>query len=93
MPLVAYQQSQVALNGKAVKKLTRKSGGFPVVEAKKGKNTAVLTFGIPLWGQVVILGCWLSWLLLASFFLIKSLTLARNHVIFMFIKRQKTVGV
>ncbi|MDD6385668.1 hypothetical protein [Lactobacillus equicursoris] len=93
LPLVAYQQSQVALNGKTVKKLTRKSGGFPVVEAKKGKNTAVLTFVIPLWGQVVIWGCWLSWLLLASFFLIKSLTLARNHVIFMFIKRQKTVGV
>lgn len=61
LPLIMYKQSQLTLNGKVVSpKLS--DIGTPLVTAKKGKNTAVLQFIVPLWFRILMGITVTSWL-------------------------------
>ncbi|MGM9905556.1 hypothetical protein [Lactobacillus sp.] len=73
LPLVAYSQTELTLNGRKIHNLKRKSGGFPVVRARMGKNTVIMTFKQPLWCSLLINLCWFSWLLLLLLLFKKAL--------------------
>lgn len=63
LPVYIYKQSVLTVNNK---KVTPKLNeiGMPIVEAKKGKNTAVLSFKTPTWFTILLYVSILSWVVL-----------------------------
>lgn len=63
LPVYIYKQSILTVNNK---KVTPKLNeiGMPIVEAKKGKNTAILSFKTPMWFTILLYISILSWVLL-----------------------------
>lgn len=63
LPVYIYKQSGLMVNNK---KVTPKLNeiGMPIVEAKKGKNTAVLSFKTPTWFTILLYVSILSWVVL-----------------------------
>lgn len=82
LPLVAYSQTDLTLNGHKIHNLKRKSGGFPVVRAKKCKNTVIMAFKQPLWCSLLVNLCWFSWLLLLLLLFKKALDPKANSCYF-----------
>lgn len=60
LPIIAYAQSRVTVNGK---NFTGKKSeiGNPIVSQKKGKNVATMQFISPLWFKVLNTICLLIW--------------------------------
>lgn len=63
LPVYIYKQSILTVNNK---KVTPKLNeiGMPIVEAKKGKNTAILSFKTPMWFTILLYVSILSWVVL-----------------------------
>lgn len=63
LPVYIYKQSVLTVNNK---KVTPKLNeiGMPIVEAKKGKNTAILSFKTPTWFTILLYVSILSWVVL-----------------------------
>lgn len=63
LPIVMYKQSKLILNGKDVSNTKKNMISNPYVQAKKGKNVAVLSFTIPFYFWILLAISFLSWLL------------------------------
>lgn len=67
LPLIVYKNSQLTVNGKVFshKKSRLSKIGAPSVEAKPGKNTAVLKYRVPASFKVMSLAAVIGWLVVA----------------------------
>ena len=63
LPIVFYRQSVLVVNGKKISPKCNEIG-MPIVQAKKGKNTAILSFKTPIWFTILLYISILSWVLL-----------------------------
>lgn len=63
LPIVFYRQSVLVVNGKKVSPKCNEIG-MPIVQAKKGKNTAILSFKTPIWFTILLYVSILSWVVL-----------------------------
>lgn len=63
LPIFIYKQSELSLNNKVIKPKVNEIG-MPQVQSRKGKNTAILSFKIPIWFIILLYISILSWVLL-----------------------------
>lgn len=63
LPIVFYRQSELVVNGEKVSPKCNEIG-MPIVQAKKGKNAAILSFKIPIWFTILLYISIFSWVLL-----------------------------
>lgn len=66
LPLIMYKQSRLTVNNKVV---SPKLGyiGTPIISQKKGENTAILQFIVPIWFRILFMLAILSWLVLIGY--------------------------
>ncbi|MFR0771658.1 MAG: hypothetical protein ACLSH6_06850 [Limosilactobacillus pontis] len=54
MPIIAYHESRLTVNGKQLTSYQRSSIGAPYVHQRRGKNTATLYFQIAGWFKAML---------------------------------------
>lgn len=64
LPIVMYHQSRLIFNGRDCTKTKKNMNCQPIVQARKGKNHAVLYFVTPNWFWLLFIITLLSWLAL-----------------------------
>lgn len=61
LPIVMYKQSRLILNGKVQTHFKQNTITQPIINARKGKNTAILQFITPIWFKVLLVVNILAW--------------------------------
>jgi hypothetical protein len=63
LPVFIYHQSELTVNGKKVNPKLNKIG-MPIVQSKRGKNTAILSFKTPAWFTILLYISILGWVVI-----------------------------
>lgn len=62
LPIVMYHRSKLIVNGKDQTNAPKNTICSPLVTAKKGKNTAILSYTVPFWFWCLLAITLLGWL-------------------------------
>ena len=63
LPVFIYHQSELTVNGKKINPKLNEIG-MPIVQSKRGKNTAILSFKTPAWFTILLYISILGWVVM-----------------------------
>ena len=77
LPVFIYHQSELTVNGKKVNPKLNKIG-MPIVQSKRGKNTAILSFKTPAWFTILLYISILGWVVMLIYGVFRLVKIAKK---------------
>ena len=77
LPITIYNQSRLLVNGKKINPKLNEIG-MPIVQSKRGKNTAILSFKTPAWFTTLLYISILGWVMMLIYGVFKLVKIAKK---------------
>ncbi|MDK8391791.1 cell division protein, partial [Lactobacillus gasseri] len=77
LPVFIYHQSELTVNGKKINPKLNEIG-MPIVQSKRGKNTAILSFKTPAWFTILLYISILGWVMMLIYGVFKLVKIAKK---------------
>ena len=77
LPVFIYHQSELTVNGKKINPKLNEIG-MPIVQSKRGKNTAILSFKTPAWFTILLYISILGWVVMLIYGVFKLVKIAKK---------------